>query len=648
MYKILLNTMKVVVGSSVLASSLVLADQTNAVFWEYDSQQKEGYFQKGETSGGDDQVYLNLSSNQDFFFEGQVLVVFQDCGYDPKTTGNPVLNLDEIITNPKAKPVYGKLVDQGPRWKVCPDKKAILFGVKETAQLDLHVDFLRPVDKGLSPRLAGKVYKIPAHLLKKTSDPEQLAKVMTEKQPLANLTIDLYYRLNAKDNSWSRGDYQHVFGSASDGAKKTSDYKKLASILAVDLQGYRSNIPLPKLNAKPSFNLPMDDMYFEGSSDPADKFNELYKEPVKLSFNTPPSIIDLGFSHVLSGKFSTIWSADHRLHPAFGWRVEAWSDESGSWQLIASDWVQSNGSWQLSVDNEKNYQGDHLRISYRSNNRYFRPQNRIGDTYSWHDDDHYDIPRVFDTGHRVADTDGGQFNGVGELVDAAMHIWVRLSEDANIDPVPAEPLTIYFPNTWHSCDVDNPRGTPWSCANAKGEIWLTAIHGINASVVAHEFAHQLNNKFWHGKKPKNSGGSHFFNQCYSNKLGMTLREGFANFISAWVGYPQGNVAAGAFNDSRWVLPFDIEAQDGTNDCRNGWEAEVWVARTFWDLYDSHNDGRDTLRFHHDGAVIGLYLDNEVVNHRDARDIRFFERIYRDAVTAGDEDTVSGIFRRNRM
>lgn len=651
MYKALLNTITLVLGSSVLASSLVLADQPSAVFWKYDTHPAKGNFQEGITPGGDDQVYVDLFSNRDFFFEKQVLIVFQKCDSDPAVAGKPVLNLDEIIENPKAKPIYADFKDPGARWKICTEKNVALFNVEDNLQLELQVDFLRSVNEGMSPRLSGKIYEISEHILKKTSDPEELAKLMAKEQPAANLTIDLYYRLDTKHNIWIRGDYSHVFGSASEGPKMTNDYKKVESFLPVDLHSYRSKVPLPYLDAKPSLKLPMEDIYSAGSGKldqhKFSKLNSYLVNDFKFSSFAPNKIMaKSGNSHTLTGKFSTKWSTDHNLHSGFGFRVEAWTNESGSWQKLASDWVQSNGYWNLNVANSKNYQGNHLRVLYRSYNRYYKPQNENGDTYSWRDPDQYNISSHFDSGHRFADTDGGQFNGVGELVDAAMYMWSRLYWNGSIDPVPSNALPMYYPNTWYDCGLAS--GNPWSCANAAGEIWLIATHGTQADVVVHEMAHQLNNKFWNNKRPAGSGGSHTLSGCYPAKLGMALREGFADFLPAWVGYPHRNVADGGFGSGRWALDLDAEQRTGSPNCTNGWENEVWVARNFWDLHDTHADGDDILWFNHKGAVISLYLGNGVANNGDAMDMRDFENIYRDAASSGHENFITDIFQQNRM
>src|SRR5207244_13425589 len=70
-------------------------------------------------------------------------------------------------------------------------------------------------------------------------------------------------------------------------------------------------------------------------------------------------------TYSLSGRFSTKWSADHSLHPGFGFRVEAWSDDFfGVWNRLASDWVKSDGTWNMTVAPMPLFSGNNLRLYY--------------------------------------------------------------------------------------------------------------------------------------------------------------------------------------------------------------------------------------------------------------------------------------------
>jgi hypothetical protein len=326
--------------------------------------------------------------------------------------------------------------------------------------------------------------------------------------------------------------------------------------------------------------------------------------------------------------------------------VEAWSDDFlGIWVKLGEEWVQSDGSWSLTVGPSLLFQGNRLRIFYRTRTDYYDVQSLAGNHYRWVDPDWLSIPFTFSTGHRYADTDGGVYNGVGELVDAAMYTWSRLYWNGGINPVRSSPINVFAPNTTYDCGDGS--GVPWSCASRSGNIWLIPSHSTQARVVSHELGHQLNYKYWNNRLPAGSGGDHSAGSCYPAKLGMALTEGFATFVSGWVGYPGRHVAEGGFGSGRWALSWDIENRNAPPNCTNGWENETWVTRTFWDLHDTRSDGNDVLWFNHMGATPVLFLANGVASDGDARDMRFYESIYRNAASPGHQSFISDIFDQNR-
>ena len=627
----------------------VQAYQPEAVSVSIVKSDTEGSLTPGANQGGDDSFIVELVPK---FDKGDnfnpILLVLPGCSEDKLIVDHPIKNLNEIVKNPNVK---ANLFDQkslDPRWKICAKEKHIVL--KEQQQLELEVDFIRVENEGMAVRLNGLAYVIPEELLKRTQDPDKLAELLAKQQPSADVTIEHFYRVDANKQRWSAGGYEEIFGSASDGPKETRDYDKVFETMPVNVDAYREVRQLPGDAELPSLK-EMLERIGEAGSDLSDGKgrNEKSKQHVSKNVLTKGNTASVrmagNFSHNLSGTFSTRWSADHALHSGFGFRVEAWTNETGNWNKLASDWVQSNGSWQLNVPASENYQGNHLRVLYRSYNRYYRPQNQNSDSYSWKDPDQYSISSSFNAGHRYADTDGGVYNGVGELVDAAMYMWSRLYWVAGVNPVRNDPIEFNFPNTWNNCGGS----APWSCANFAGDrIWLIASHGIEARTVTHEMAHALHSKFWDGKMAANTGGSHSLGGCYPARLGMTLTEGFANFMAAWVGYPSRNQNTGDFGSGRWELSFDPEENSGSPNCNNGWENEVWIARNFWDLHDKHGDGDDILSFNHMGAVTNLFLANGVASNGDARDMRDYENIYRNAASSGHEGYISDIFNQNRM
>jgi hypothetical protein len=629
------------------------ADQPRTLGWEIIKGALNGTYIGGTQPGGDDQVLVELFAASRELLEMKVplLVVFPGCTEDPKIAGRPVLNLNEIINRKATSPQYAEYRDPGPRWRMCPERNALLLMPGQGVQLILNVDFLRAVNEGMRLELPGKVYQLTEQDLKLADgDADKLSQMMTGRHPIGSIVIDLFYRLTVK-LTWIRGDYAKIFGAPLRGileARSTGDYTANDDILPVVVLNYRRDMRLPgsfKDDGGARMKKLLEIMINQGSGQAGQEFcfeEEFY---VPLDLQSEGIVTAASYSHVITGMFSTKWSSDHSLHPGFGFSVEAWTNETGSWARLAAGWVQSNGTWQLNIDSALGYQGKHLRVLYRSYNGYYAPQNQDGNKYSWKDPDRYNIPSSYYVGHRYADTDGGLYNGVGELVEAAMYMWSRLYWDAGVNPVPSSPIKFYFPNTWYDCGDGS--GVPWSCANTSGEIWLIASHGVQADVVTHEMGHQLNNKYWGNKRPAGSGGSHTLTGCYSTRLGMALREGFANFIPAWVGYPGRNVADGGFSSGRWALEYDAESHLSPPNCANGWENEVWVARTFWDLHDTRSDNDDILWFIHRGAVIALYLSNGIANDGDARDMRYYETIYRNAATPGHEGFITDIFEQNR-
>jgi len=606
-----------------------------------------GSFISGLNNGGDAQFSMQLNP---VYNDGEkpisYLVMLPGCQQDKPEAGDVVANLDEIIKNPDAQAKLYRPKAKDPRWQVCTEQNNILL--EDSQEIKLSVDFIRGVDEGMAVRLEGEAYAVPEELLKQTSDPDELAKLIQEMNigKAANFAMENYYRLDSRKQTWASGSWEDIFGKASeDEPALTSDYAQVLSSMPVFLQDYRELRLLPGEKELPDIREQYEQVIKQGSGVGRD-VRLKSSQPKVLQQNLISGVDQLAaVSHTLSGVFSTRWTADHALHPGFGFRVEAWTNETGSWQKLASDWVQSNGTWQLQVDSSKGYAGNHLRILYRSYNQYYKPQNQDGDTYTWHDPDQYGIDASFYAGHRYADTDGGTYNGVGELVDAAMWYWSRLYWVAGIDPVRSEPINFYYPNTWNNCS----QSSPWSCANRNGtNIWLIPQHGTDAFVVAHEMSHALQSKFWDGKWPSGSGGSHGLNGCYDDRLGLTLSEGFANFMPGWVGYQSRNIAAGGFNNDRWDLWIDPEQNGSSPSCSKGWENETWVARTFWDLHDTHWESGDVLWFNHMGAVINLYLNNGVANDGDAMDMRNFENIYRNAASSGHQGYISDIFNLNKM
>jgi hypothetical protein len=636
-----------------LGISDVQADQPAGIGWSIAAGATTGTAVAGQTPGGDSQVTLKLSPWSREHANTNLLVVFQGCGEDPRIVGTPLSNLDEIIAQKGASPVYNRAWTRpGPRWRVCPNKSAVLIPAGQSGSVTLRVDFLRLVSEGMIPRLKASVYPVDPKLLEQLRTPEELALRYARLPAAAETSLELYYRL--KDTAWTLSDYAGVFGLPSrNGAGATGDYDANAPYIPVNVEDYRRSLPIPGLTRDDGGEMlkrTLTDVFAKGSGLAGDQicYSDFGRniDPVIGAMGAPAQATT-PYSHTISGKFSTRWTADHSLHPGWGFRVELYQSTSTGTvgKALGSGWVRSDGTWSIPINSALGFTtGGYIRVYYRSYNDYYAPQDQNNAKYSWLDPTWQVTTTNHYIGHRTANTDGGKYNGVGELVDAAMTMWSRLYWTGGINPVPASPLKFYFPNTWNNCGGSSP----WSCASTAGEIWLIAEHGAAADVVAHEMGHQLNNKFWGGKRPAGSGGSHTLTGCYPGRLGMALREGFANFVAGWVGYPNRNEADGGFGSGRWALAFDPESRVSPPDCANGKTNETWVARAFWDLHDTRADGDDVLWFNHPGAVMALYLSNGIANDGDARDMTYYETIYKNAATDGHESYIGDIFDQNRM
>jgi len=634
-----------------LLGTTATAEEPRSAAWKVLEASPSGSFVPGVTPGGDTQILIGLLPVGDDSRATVRLVVFPRCGEDPENPNRPVMNLEAVLRRGD-EPMYSDWEDPGPRWRMCPEESALLLFPGANAQVKLALDFLSPFAGGLSPEVVGEVHELSEEDLKRVDDPQdpqQLARLVRDRAPAALLEMDLHYAVDPVKGAFRLGSWPDIYGrglpSALDGAP-TGDYMADAGNLPVDVMSFRADIPIPKETTDDGGKRFRQTLLYTRLLGSGLSGNRVcYREDVQVvNPRDKMNSTDLFQSYFLSGRFSTRWVSDHSLHPGWGFRVEAWTDDFGFWHPIASDWVQSNGTWSLYVPSSALFLGNKLRIYYRLHTDYYDVKDLSNNRYAWHDPDRFNISTYFDAGHRYADTDGGAYSGVGEVADAAMWTWSRLYWNGGINPVRSSPINLYVPNTTYDCGDGS--GVPWSCASPSGSLWLISSHATKAKVVTHELGHQLNYKFWGSKLPANSGGSHSESGCYPGRLGMTLTEGFATFIVGWVGYPSRNVADGGFASGRWQVT-DLEKRTSPPSCSNGWENEVWVARTFWDLHDTHGDGQDVLWFNHPGGVPALFLNNGVANNGDPRDMRYYENIYRNAASAGHQTYISNIFDQNR-
>lgn len=346
-------------------------------------------------------------------------------------------------------------------------------------------------------------------------------------------------------------------------------------------------------------------------------------------------------TYTITGQFSVKWT-DHALHPGWGWVAVAYWNDSGNWVELASDWVFGDGRYTLTV-NRAGYEGQNLRVVFRAYNRYYEPRTGSDDLFRWRNPDKTSISTSHDEGHRWADCDGGSANGIGEMYNGAYLMWSKLYWTGDINPLRANPLKVYFPNTTYDCGDGS--GIPWSCANCGGSVWLTAGHGVQADVVQHEFAHQLHYEMWDNRFPSGACLSHSI--CTRYNSGLALTEGYADFLPAWVGCDRGDATCTASYGR------DIEGSACVSSSQ-GNENEWNVAQAFHDLWDSHADGDDVLYYVDQGASQKLFFANGLTGGNCcgggagavARGMTDYQSVYRSNCTPGHEVYIDRIFDQN--
>ena len=625
----------------------------------------KGKFKTGVTKGGDAQATVTIKGYTSENAARNILVIFDGCTEDNPVQGKPVLNLDDIIDDPTVAPVFAtSWTRPTPLWRACPGSDSYLIKAKSSINVPISIDFLRASDQGVMVNIRARAYVIDSREMSRAKAVEEdsktdsdarslaqkLAAVVDKSKPSGFVEVGLNYRLNAAKRSWTRGSYASIFGGGYDDTDVEVDelagaFSDIAATEPVHLASYTRTIP--------GFNIEWDNgallnTYYSGMISYGSGYGgeSLYNEDLDYKYYPSLDSMDVrteAAEYTITGKLSAKWTFDHAWHPAFGFDVEAWTRRNGSWVKMAHTIVGGNGRWTLRIPESENFDGSLLRIIYRAGQKgyYSIKTSDTNRTYKFRDTDRENIGVNYDFGHRTANTDGNAFSGVGELTETVMHQACKVYWGANINPVRENEMTIFYPNTRAVCN-----GQVWSCASRAGNVWLIQQHGVDPTVVVHELGHQLNNEYWEFD-PLNTGGQHVFDSCYPGRLGMALKEGFANFLAGWVGYQSRDVADGNFSAGRYNLGFDLEQTDEPPECgEEGYSNEVWVARTLWDLHDTRRDGGDDIFFRHMGSVMAIYLRNGPSFEDEPMDIRDFEPVYQNAASDGHEDNVAAIFEQN--
>ncbi len=618
---------------------------------------------------GDTQIDVRIKNSDP---ELDALVRFPVCGEDSISHGMLVTDLDAAISGVGGDPV--PVIDV-TRWTACVYTKSTVPGVFLVRRglsitVRFAIDFRALGSQHV--RIIGDVYGL------QTQAPEPLGTLAASIRAARTLeapVIDQFLRASAISARLPLSVFYSVSGSSSMGtAFQLSSYAGLYlqnqdslpeggmpvfdyvdGAVAVDLDDYRTFKRV----------LPKDETY-----DP--QHDSLYRIPVDTGGPSGSEIMCVaptendcrvrgdcpgtigGITHggglqsaqsagsrggtsstyTITGRFSSKWT-DHTLHPAWGWRAVAWWNNGGAWTELASEWVQWDGSYELLI-NRAGYSGQNLRVQYRAHNRYYEPMDEDDNLFRWRGPDRTNIALNHDDGHWYADTDGTDTNGLGEVYFRGYQLWSKLYWTAEIDPLRANPIKIYYPNTEYDCGSGS--GVPWSCANTAGTVWLIPVHGLTLDVVQHEMGHQVNNEFHDNKRPAGAGGAHSLTVCYNQ--GLALREGYADFMPHWI------QADRTTDPGSTISSYPIEAPTAGYCKTPGNNNEVWVSSTFWDLHDTRSDTNDILWYIHPGAVHKLYLANGPANDGDPLGMDEFQAIYNSNCSAGHSGFIDAIFEQN--
>lgn len=321
---------------------------------------------------------------------------------------------------------------------------------------------------------------------------------------------------------------------------------------------------------------------------------------------------------------------DGLLHPAWGWRVYARQIIGGVAVTLAKTNVQTNGNWSLSLPPV--FEGFPIEIHYEPRNIYFTLRDETG-YYRFSSGGQYTPAdnKVLNEFTQAAYLSNSDLVGLGEVHRDGMTFWNALkTRGESLDPVRDKSISLFYPNTTYDCGRKDKK--IWSCANPDGRLWIIPDHA-DGSVVMHELGHQLMYKFW-GGAPDEAGGEHKLTKCYTT--GLALSEGFADFMLVWANNNQSqNPSSNGF--------INVEHPEDASACTTKNKNELWVAATFWDLYDKLADGQDTIFFVHTGTPPKVFLNNG--KHNTMADYESFFK----ALASSQHTTIVGkIFDQNKQ
>ncbi len=382
----------------------------------------------------------------------------------------------------------------------------------------------------------------------------------------------------------------------------------------------RGGLPRDMANALPVGNLPR-----SSSIGASPKENALVAYPKSTCIPGPNCKMGALFYSYASSFFSS-----SKLSSGWGFTVEYWELDGiplAKWNLIGSSEVRPDGLWYL-IPKKQPKPNTTKAYIFRMGNRFVNllnpavlDKNFSPTPYTWTT---VVTPKQLPNGtweeatpFKVVSLPLGVGAGLHNILNTAMRLWARLVE-VNVNPVSLMPIKFHFPNSFSNsiwkCTSTNSSGTaiPWSCSTgAFGDIWLIPEHA-DWDVPVHELAHTINKFHWKGVPVPGAGGAHFADRCYNP--GLTMMEGFANFLPLWLRYERTEKLP-------WSIVGNIETY--SRECPTGQMNEMAVAATFWDLYDTQievatNNRYDVVNFGDAGGVVSEYLNGHKNSMTDYR------------------------------
>ena len=555
-----------------------------------------------------------------------LLVVFPPCSTEPVRPGVVVANLDAALRG-EADPGDVVPVAPAPAWQACITEKSKLAGVfvlprGSARRVKVAVDFRAPGPQQV--KLVAGVYALPDGALARLANVKRPSQAeLMELRKVAGFggehPISAFYDVAGAGNAASfrlvGGDEltrAHELPREAHAGHGSDEFVALAT--ALDLESYATGRRvLPATLRHDPEHADLRALLGGGTVErPA---------PAARTANVPA-----GTAFLITGKWSVRWT-DTLLHPAWGWNIVAWWNDGGDWIELGNTIVGADGSYGMVVWHPE-YSGQHLRMQIRARNPYFEVLKESGSVHRYVSLDRYDIPQTFDDGNRWIDVASNGADGLGEIYDAGYQLWHEMYFRAGINPMRADHVHVYFPNTWYDCGV----GEVWSCADRDGSIWLRPEHS-EFDAIQHELGHQMQYEFWNDKLPAYTPGMHSKFDCYDR--GLALIEGYADFVPIWVQNDRANPPQGF-----------IESPNGLFCKSPGKDNESWVAATFWDLHDTAQDGADQMHFTGEGAVHTIFFNHPVAQDGDPYGIDDLRSVYKSLASPQHQGIVDAIFAQN--